>query len=159
MILSPFYNEGTLAQRDEVTYAGSHGWEIGESWSLNPCLSDVGGWVEDCQAGSGLEPEPCLPWSFMAALVFVLKVSPPGDSGWHVGDGCLLPARQPELGALPGGGTGHLRGAPAGDEEVADGPGQRRLPVALGREVARPLGGQGPPAGARQQETWPLAWP
>lgn len=31
----------------------------------------------------------------MAALVFVLKVSPPGDSGWHVGDGCLyLPVNQ-----------------------------------------------------------------
>ena len=147
MIVPHFIDEGTLAQRDEATYAGSHGWEIGENWGLNPCFSDVGGLVEDCQAGSGLGPEPCLPWSFMVALVFVLKVSPPCDSGWHVGDGCLLPACQPELGALPGRGTEHLRGTPAGDEEVADGPGQRRLPVALGREVARPLGGQGPGSG------------
>lgn len=73
--------------------------------------------------------------SLMAAPVFAPQVSPPGDSGRHAGDGGLLPARQPELGALPGRGAEHLRGAAAGDEEVADGPGQRRLPAAVWGEV------------------------
>lgn len=36
------------------------------------------------------------------------QVPPPSDSGWHAGDGCLLPACQPELGALPSGGTEHI---------------------------------------------------
>lgn len=60
-----FTDEGTEAQRREITYPGSHGWEVVklgfDSDSLTLELCCVGGCVEACPTGSEIESKPwCL---------------------------------------------------------------------------------------------------
>ena len=79
-------------------------------------------------------PQCCI---IVPSLLSFYKVPSSSDVCRNAGDGCELPSRQSQLGALPGRFSGHLRRAPEGDEEVSDGSSGRCLSAAAGWQVRR----------------------